>query len=45
MIVRFATYEDAGIFAGLMRSEGHFSAILDEHIGFMWGPLVTGDSA
>jgi hypothetical protein len=42
MIVRFATYEDAGIFAGLMRSEGHFSAILDEHIGFMWGPLVTG---
>lgn len=40
MILRFATYEEAGIYAGWMRSEGHFSAILDENMGFMWGPLA-----
>ena len=40
MIRRFATYEEAGIYAGWMRSEGHFSAILDEHMGFIYGPLA-----
>jgi hypothetical protein len=42
MITTFPTYETAGIHAGLMRSEGHYSAVLDEHIGFMWGPLLSG---
>lgn len=42
MILRFASYEEAGIYAGWMRSEGHFSAILDENMGFMWGPLAIG---
>ena len=37
MIARYYSYEAAGIFAGLMRSEGHYSAVLDEHSGFMWG--------
>lgn len=42
MIVRFATYEEAGIYAAWMRSEGHYSAILDEHMGFIYGPLAIG---
>lgn len=42
MIVRFATYEEASIYAGVMRADGHFAAILDESMGFMWGPLVIG---
>jgi hypothetical protein len=32
MIRHFATYEEAGIYADWMRSEGHFSAILDERV-------------
>jgi hypothetical protein len=35
MIATFPTYEAAGIYAGLMRSDGHYSAILDEHVGFI----------
>ena len=42
MIVRFATYEEAGIYAGWMRSEGHYAGILDENMGFFWGPLAIG---
>jgi hypothetical protein len=42
MIVRFATYEEAGIYAAWMRSEGHYSAILDECMGFINGPLAIG---
>ena len=41
MIHRFATYEDASIYAGIMRSEGYFAAILDESMGSIWGPLAT----
>ena len=42
MIHRFATYEDAGIYAGAMRAEGYHAAILDEHMGFIYGPLAIG---
>jgi hypothetical protein len=42
MIVRFATYEEAGIYAAWRRSEGYYSAILDEHMGFIYGPLAIG---
>jgi hypothetical protein len=45
MIARYCSYEAAGIFAGLMRSEGHYSAVLAEHSGFMWGasdPIQDG---
>jgi len=37
VIVRFATYEEASIYAGVMQADGHFAAILDESTGFMWG--------
>ncbi len=42
MILRFATYEEAGIYAAWMRSEGHYAAVLDENMGFIWGPLAIG---
>ena len=42
MTHRFATYEEAGIYAGAMRSEGYYAAILDEHMGFIYGPLAIG---
>ena len=42
MIVRFDTWEAAGIFMGRMRAEGRHAEILDEGMCFLWGPLVTG---
>ena len=42
VIVRFPTYEEASIYAGVMQSDGHFAAILDESMGFMYGPLAIG---
>ena len=42
MIVRFPTYEEASIYAGVMQADGHFAAILDESMGFIYGPLAIG---
>ncbi|MCX6873336.1 MAG: hypothetical protein NTW21_05940 [Verrucomicrobia bacterium] len=42
MIVRFATYEEASIYAGMMQADGHFAAVLDESMGFIYGPLAIG---
>jgi len=42
MIHRFATYEEAGIYAGAMRSDGYYAAILDENMGFIYGPIAVG---
>ncbi|MEI6676049.1 MAG: hypothetical protein WCO57_12820 [Verrucomicrobiota bacterium] len=42
MIVRFHSYEEAAIYAGVMQADGHFAAILDESMGFMYGPLAIG---
>ena len=42
VIVRFHTYEEASIYAGVMQADGHFAAILDESMGFIYGPLAIG---
>lgn len=42
VIVRFNTYEEASIYAGVMQADGHFAEILDECTGFMYGPLAIG---
>ncbi|MEI6604061.1 MAG: hypothetical protein WCP35_02040 [Verrucomicrobiota bacterium] len=42
MIIRFNTYEEASIYAGVMQADGHFAEILDECSGFMYGPLAIG---
>jgi len=42
MIHCFATYEEAGIYAGAMRSDGYYAAILDENMGFIYGPIAIG---
>lgn len=40
--MRFDTYEAASIFVGVMQADGHFAAILDESMGFIYGPMAIG---
>lgn len=41
MIARFYSYEEASIYAGVMRSEGHYAVVLDDVVGFFYGPLFV----
>jgi len=41
VITRFYSFEDAYIYAGVMRSEGHYAEVLDEGVGFFYGPLFV----
>ena len=41
MITRFYSYEEASIYAGVMQSEGHYAVVLDDVIGFFYGPLFV----
>jgi hypothetical protein len=42
VILRFHTYEEAAIYAGVMQSEGYFAEILDECSGFLYGSFAAG---
>lgn len=39
MITRFYSFEEASIYAGVMQSEGHYAVVLDNAVGFFYGPL------
>lgn len=41
MMIRFGTYEEAWIFAGIKQSEGYFAEVLHENVGHMWGPILA----
>jgi hypothetical protein len=41
VITRFYSFEEASIYAGVMQSEGHYAVVLDDVIGFFYGPLFV----
>lgn len=42
MIEQFDTFEEASRFVQEKRSEGREARILNESVGFLWGPRATG---
>lgn len=42
MMRTFATWEDAGLFASYMRSEGYFAEVLDQGASSLYGPAAIG---
>lgn len=42
MIVRFDTFEEASFYVQEKRAEGRDARILNESVGFLWGPRTTG---
>ncbi len=45
MLHRFATYEQAALFAAMKRDEGYYAEVLHDHVASLWGPLATGGVA
>lgn len=45
MLHRFATYEQAALFAAMKRDDGYHAEVLHDHVASLWGALATGGVA